>query len=60
MYNKYILNLYFQDVKNTIACNSVIEINQKTLADYYMTNSVSRASPTMAKCVAAVKKQSSV
>uniref|UniRef100_A0A0P4WLN3 NADH-ubiquinone oxidoreductase 75 kDa subunit, mitochondrial n=1 Tax=Scylla olivacea TaxID=85551 RepID=A0A0P4WLN3_SCYOL len=34
-----------------------IDVPQKVLEDFYMTNSVSRASPTMAKCIAAVKKE---
>lgn len=29
----------------------------KQLEDYYMTDSISRASPTMAKCIQAVRKQ---
>lgn len=33
-----------------------IDVKQKTLADFFMTDSISRASPTMAKCVQAVKK----
>ena len=32
-----------------------IDVSQKLLTDFYMTNSISRASPTMAKCVQAVK-----
>jgi len=32
-----------------------IDVSQKLLTDYYMTDSISRASPTMAKCVQAVK-----
>jgi NADH dehydrogenase (ubiquinone) Fe-S protein 1 len=32
-----------------------IDVTQKILTDYYMTNSISRASPTMAKCVQTVK-----
>jgi NADH dehydrogenase (ubiquinone) Fe-S protein 1 len=34
-----------------------IDVPQKSLADFFQTDSISRASPTMAKCVAAVKKQ---
>ncbi len=34
-----------------------LQVTMKTLADYYMTDSISRASPTMAQCVEAVKKQ---
>lgn len=33
-----------------------IDFKQRTLADFFMTDSISRASPTMAKCVQAVKK----
>jgi len=32
-----------------------IDVTQKLLTDYYMTDTISRASPTMAKCVQAVK-----
>lgn len=34
-----------------------LDVRQKTLEDFYITDSISRASPTMAKCVQAVKKQ---
>ncbi|CAO1379971.1 unnamed protein product [Diamesa serratosioi] len=33
-----------------------VDVKQRTLQDFFMTDSISRASPTMAKCVAAVKK----
>ena len=33
-----------------------VDVHQKSLQDFFMTDSISRASPTMAKCVAAVKK----
>jgi len=36
-----------------------IDVPLKKLEDYYMTNSITRASPTMAKCIAAVKKEAS-
>lgn len=36
-----------------------IDVPQKKLEDFYMTNSITRASPTMAKCIAAVKKEES-
>ena len=36
---------------------SPIDVSQKLLTDFYMTDSISRASPTMAKCVQAVKQQ---
>ena len=32
-----------------------IDVSQKLLTDYYMTDPISKASPTMAKCVQAVK-----
>jgi NADH dehydrogenase (ubiquinone) Fe-S protein 1 len=35
-----------------------IDVKQKTLQDFFMTDSITRASPTMAKCVSAVKKAS--
>ena len=34
-----------------------IDVNLKVLEDFYMTDSISRASPTMAKCVTTVKQQ---
>jgi len=34
-----------------------LDVPLKNLEDFYMTNSISRASPTMAKCILAVKKQ---
>lgn len=36
-----------------------LDVPMKKLEDFYMTNSVTRASPTMAKCIAAVKKEAS-
>ncbi len=33
------------------------DVPLKQLEDYYMTDSISRASPTMAKCIQAVRKQ---
>lgn len=36
-----------------------IDVTQKNLDDYYMTDVVSRASPTMAKCISAVRKAKS-
>ena len=32
-----------------------IDVTQKALKDYFMTDPISRASPTMAKCIAALK-----
>ncbi|XP_026321244.1 NADH-ubiquinone oxidoreductase 75 kDa subunit, mitochondrial [Hyposmocoma kahamanoa] len=37
--------------------SSKLDVQLKTLADYFMTDPISRASPTMAKCVQAVIKQ---
>ena len=37
--------------------NQPLDVPLKKLEDFYMTNSIARASPTMAKCVSAVKKQ---
>merc|ERR1711946_75306 len=34
-----------------------VDVKQKVLEDFYITDAISRASPTMAKCVQAVKKQ---
>uniref|UniRef100_T1P997 NADH-ubiquinone oxidoreductase 75 kDa subunit, mitochondrial n=1 Tax=Musca domestica TaxID=7370 RepID=T1P997_MUSDO len=39
--------------------NTKIDIKLKELRDYFMTDAVSRASPTMAKCISAVNKQNS-
>jgi NADH dehydrogenase (ubiquinone) Fe-S protein 1 len=36
--------------------NRSLEVSQKELADYWMTNSISRASPTMAECVRASRR----
>lgn len=37
--------------------NTKINVKQKALKDYFMTDAISRASPTMAKCISAVTKQ---
>uniref|UniRef100_A0A1I8PNE9 NADH-ubiquinone oxidoreductase 75 kDa subunit, mitochondrial n=1 Tax=Stomoxys calcitrans TaxID=35570 RepID=A0A1I8PNE9_STOCA len=37
--------------------NTKIDVKLKELRDYFMTDAVSRASPTMAKCISAVNKQ---
>jgi len=39
------------------ASSAPLDVSQKALEDFYITDSISRASPTMAKCVQAVKKQ---
>lgn len=37
--------------------NAPLEVRLKELEDFFMTDSISRASPTMAKCIQAVQKQ---
>lgn len=39
--------------------NTKVDVKQKVLKDYFMTDAISRASPTMAKCISAVNKQQS-
>ena len=39
----------------SVFINALHYFQVKELEDFYMTNSISRASPTMAKCVTAVK-----
>ena len=39
------------------ASSAPLDVSQKALEDFYITDSISRASPTMAKCVQAVKAQ---
>ena len=45
-----------KEVSETLS-SSPLEIKQKTLNHFFMTDAISRASPTMAKCVQAVIKQ---
>lgn len=44
-------------VNKKSADSSPIDVPLKQLEDFYMTDAISRASPTMAKCIQAVKKQ---
>ncbi|XP_056634252.1 NADH-ubiquinone oxidoreductase 75 kDa subunit, mitochondrial [Diorhabda sublineata] len=46
-----------KNTKTTFDQESPLDVKIKELQDYYMTDSISRASPTMAKCVQAVLKQ---
>lgn len=46
-----------QKLKTSELTNSPIDVKFKELKDFYMTDAISRASPTMAKCVQAVLKQ---
>uniref|UniRef100_U5EWU1 NADH-ubiquinone oxidoreductase 75 kDa subunit, mitochondrial n=1 Tax=Corethrella appendiculata TaxID=1370023 RepID=U5EWU1_9DIPT len=56
-------NNYFKQAEQLLQNSAVrfdagsVDVLQKTLEDFFMTDSITRASPTMAKCVAAVKKQ---
>jgi len=43
-------------VKSQIS-GQAVDISKKQLEDFYQTDSISRASPTMAKCITAVKQQ---
>ncbi len=43
--------------KSLASAKAPIDVSQKVLPDFYMTDSITRASPTMAKCVQAVKQQ---
>ena len=62
---KLFLNEYLWTVSNglniffslQISAGKKIDVSLKILEDFYMTDSISRASPTMAKCVQAVKAQ---
>uniref|UniRef100_A0AC35FZD4 NADH-ubiquinone oxidoreductase 75 kDa subunit, mitochondrial n=1 Tax=Panagrolaimus sp. PS1159 TaxID=55785 RepID=A0AC35FZD4_9BILA len=44
------------ELSETKAPSKSLEVKQKELADYWMTNSISRASPTMAECVKAARR----
>ncbi|XP_058118178.1 NADH-ubiquinone oxidoreductase 75 kDa subunit, mitochondrial-like [Anopheles ziemanni] len=45
-------SVYFDD-------SNVVDVAQKKLEDFFITDPITRASPTMAKCVTAAKKQAS-
>jgi NADH dehydrogenase (ubiquinone) Fe-S protein 1 len=47
----------FQKIQTSKISSSPIDVKYKELKDFYMTDAISRASPTMAKCVQAVLKQ---
>ena len=47
----------FQSVTGQSKASSPVSPSLLRLEDFYMTNTISRASPTMAKCVQAVTKQ---
>ena len=46
----------FQQVPGSLSSNP-LEVKQETLDQFFMTDAISRASQTMAKCVQAVIKQ---
>lgn len=48
--------ILFKITQNQNIGNAKIDILQKTLDEYYMTDAISRSSPTMAKCIQTVKK----
>lgn len=48
---------YSSKAGQNIAKGQKIDVSLKVLEDFYMTDSISKASPTMAKCVTAVKQQ---
>ena len=50
-------NVYNTLFSLQVAAGKKIDVSLKILEDFYMTDSISRASPTMAKCVQAVKAQ---
>ena len=61
-YGKLEANNYFSQAEQLFKSTPMnfegkVDIKQKTLGDFFMTDAITRASPTMAKCVAAVKKQ---
>lgn len=56
--NFKITNSFFQSQQTRF--DGEINIKQKSLKDFFMTDSITRASPTMAKCVAAAIKHQSV
>ncbi|KAL0274810.1 UNVERIFIED_CONTAM: hypothetical protein PYX00_002845 [Menopon gallinae] len=51
------LSLKMSESSQSQLQNSQIDVKQKELEDFYMTDPISRASPTMAKCIQAVQKQ---
>lgn len=49
--------IFLQKIKTQLDDCTPIDVKIKELQDYFMTDAISRASPTMAKCVQAVLKQ---
>ncbi|KAF4517746.1 hypothetical protein B566_EDAN002951 [Ephemera danica] len=50
-------NFVSQAAKLSKVSSAPLDVRQRSLADFFMTDAISRASPTMAKCVQAVGKQ---
>lgn len=50
------MHFNFQEASSKLD-SEPLEVKYKDLEDYYMTDPISRASATMAKCVQAVRKQ---
>ena len=44
-----------EKTSKSLDAKAPLDVTTKLLEDFYMTDSISRASPTMAKCVTAVK-----
>lgn len=53
---KYINYVKLQKANPSVD-STPLDVKQKSLEDFFMTDSISRASPTMAKCIQAVQKQ---
>jgi len=55
--NFFVQSLNLSNELQTALSNKPFDVSRKVLEDFYQTDSISRASPTMAKCVTAVKAQ---
>lgn len=56
VYTLFTYNYSLQDLSSQSA-STPLNVKQIALEDFYMTDSISRSSPTMAKCIQAVRKQ---
>ena len=55
--NFFVQSLNLANELSTEMTGAPLDVSRKVLEDFYQTDSISRASPTMAKCVTAVKAQ---
>jgi NADH dehydrogenase (ubiquinone) Fe-S protein 1 len=55
--NFFAQSLNLANATQTALSGKPLDVNLKVLEDFYQTDTISRASPTMAKCVTAVKAQ---